>query len=1134
MIRLSDLAWTQFWQVTTVAAGVALVARLCCRHRPHLAHALWLLVLIKCVTPPLWSSPTSLFSWVARESAESARNVRAPVAVELGSALEPEAPPESHRGNPERQPPFAFARDAESTPSGPSIEVGAKRGVAFPRVRLAQVLGITWLMGASAYGAYLVLATIHCWRTMRRSRIPAEERLTRAVAALSRRLGIRRAVRLWVTREPLGPLTFGWVRPTVVLPEALAAHRSTDELEPLLAHELVHVRRGDAFVGLLQAAVQGLWWFHPLIWWSNRRVAFERERCCDEEVVASLALEPGRYARSLLKVLELKRQLRGLTALPGARPFEITQRRLEHIMLRGGRFRSRMPYLYWPAMIVLALLLVPGAGLTRSSSRGASARDEPAADRLHEPAAQTKNAQPATRTPAVAVGEKEALGDAEMHFIGIYQSKRDAGAGKGRVDVEVRATAKPVVLVLTSYFSVDWHVKLADGARVKRAIVSGYFAQEIDGLPANTPIVNRSYFPEDGSRRKDGWFWAHKWNTPQWRQVVRKLNDMTGLAVSSFQGGSDGDSFIVDDHRGRNLGQNGLNLHARRKELTARELMAALVDAELHVVGIYSPDMTNPGKPVDVEVRPTPKPVVLVLTSYGEAVWNVKRSEGARIKAVVVGGYFPQEIDDIPAEIPVASSNFSSARNNDYFYAYKANTLEYRRMVERLNDLTGLLVSSFQGEYTGTSFVIDGARGRNHAQKERKPRPTLPREIKREELRAAASGAELQVVGAYSASAGNGAPVDVDVRATGKPIVLALTSYGSVLWNVKLARGAQIKAVIVGGYYEQEIEGVPAGVPIAYRAYFPSQYQGYYWGYQWNSQECRNMAARLNDETGRPISTFQGEYDATSFVVDGTRGREAAQTKARVDEPPPRDRPRSGPKPEANPLADVADIPSRELRAGGDADKRYLLIGPRKNAEPPPEGYGLVVIMPGGDGSADFLPFVKRIYKNALSNQYLAVQPIAVRWTTNQEVVWPTKTNPVARMKFGTEDFVEAVIADVAKGHKLDRSRIFSLSWSSSGPAAYAASLQQPHSIKGSFVAMSVFNPKFLPPLNAAKGHAYYLYHSEQDRICPYRMAERAKSMLSENGAHVRLETYDGGHGWRGNVYQDIRDGIEWLEKNRE
>jgi predicted esterase len=276
--------------------------------------------------------------------------------------------------------------------------------------------------------------------------------------------------------------------------------------------------------------------------------------------------------------------------------------------------------------------------------------------------------------------------------------------------------------------------------------------------------------------------------------------------------------------------------------------------------------------------------------------------------------------------------------------------------------------------------------------------------------------------------------------------------------------------------------------------------------------------------TGLPVATFQGKVDGTSFVVDGVRGGDFAK---KPDAPP-------GNGPQEDPLADVADIPSQELQAAGDADKRYFLIGPRKGARPPAEGYRLLVILPGGDGSADFHPFVKRIYKNALSDRYLAAQPIAVRWTPGQNIVWPTKTNPVAEMKFSTEEFVDAVIKDMAKKHKIDRTKVFTLSWSSSGPAAYATSLQPGRAVTGSFIAMSVFNPNFLPPLKQAKGHAYYLCHSPGDRVCPYRMAKQASNSLAENGARVRLQTYEGNHGWSGDVYDNINQGIEWLENNHE
>jgi predicted esterase len=226
------------------------------------------------------------------------------------------------------------------------------------------------------------------------------------------------------------------------------------------------------------------------------------------------------------------------------------------------------------------------------------------------------------------------------------------------------------------------------------------------------------------------------------------------------------------------------------------------------------------------------------------------------------------------------------------------------------------------------------------------------------------------------------------------------------------------------------------------------------------------------------------------------------------------------------------DVPSEKRKAGGDDKKEYFLIGATKSRKPPKEAFGLVVIMPGGDGSADFHPFVKRLFANALPDGYLAAQPVAVKWTDDQEVVWPTAELKAEKMKFTTEEFVAAVIADVDKAHKLDRARTFTLSWSSSGPAAYAVSLQDKPVVAGSLVAMSVFKPDLLPDLKAAKGHAYYLYHSLADEVCPFEMARAAEKALGDAGAKVTLAEYGGGHGWRDDVFGDVKAGIEWLEKN--
>jgi hypothetical protein len=58
---LARLAWAQLWQVTAVALVIGAVARSCCRDRPRLAYALWMLIIVKSIVPPVWSSPTGLF-----------------------------------------------------------------------------------------------------------------------------------------------------------------------------------------------------------------------------------------------------------------------------------------------------------------------------------------------------------------------------------------------------------------------------------------------------------------------------------------------------------------------------------------------------------------------------------------------------------------------------------------------------------------------------------------------------------------------------------------------------------------------------------------------------------------------------------------------------------------------------------------------------------------------------------------------------------------------------------------------------------------------------------------------------------------------------------------------------------------
>jgi hypothetical protein len=146
---------------------------------------------------------------------------------------------------------------------------------------------------------------------------------------------------------------------------------------------------------------------------------------------------------------------------------------------------------------------------------------------------------------------------------------------------------------------------------------------------------------------------------------------------------------------------------------------------------------------------------------------------------------------------------------------------------------------------------------------------------------------------------------------------------------------------------------------------------------------------------------------------------------------------------------DVADIPSQQLSVAADPNLSYFLIGPVAK-ETPPEGYGLIVVLPGGDGKADSLAFVKRVYKYALGGKYIVAQPIAVKWSPQQGIVWPTGSDNLPYVKRTTEQFVAEIIKTVRAQYQINPLRILTMSWSSSGPAGYAISLQKDSPVVGS------------------------------------------------------------------------------------
>lgn len=357
------IAMAQLWQVTLLILVVAVLSRWLSRRRPHLSHLLWLVVLIKCVTPPVWASPGGVFCWLQPEQqieTPFVENVEwTPVAWD--EMLEVENP--STMDFELSDAPFAGvylgeSADAELTAASSVVEPPGDQPLGN---RIGNVALVAWAVISGFVLLGVTIRWLRFWRLVRTSPRRDSPELDTMLQTLSKQLGVRRRVRLIVTESLVGPAVVGFFRVTVLIPAVVADKLKGESVAPILAHELLHVRRGDLWVGLLQTVAQALWWFHPLVWWVGRVTSREAERCCDEEVLGELKCDPASYARALLDVLDLKSQLKPVPVFPGVRPVDVTSQRLERIMTLRQGCRRRSPLWCWLVAIGAAALTLPGA-----------------------------------------------------------------------------------------------------------------------------------------------------------------------------------------------------------------------------------------------------------------------------------------------------------------------------------------------------------------------------------------------------------------------------------------------------------------------------------------------------------------------------------------------------------------------------------------------------------------------------------------------------------------------------------------------------------------------------------------------------------------------------------------------------
>jgi beta-lactamase regulating signal transducer with metallopeptidase domain len=217
------------------------------------------------------------------------------------------------------------------------------------------------------------------------------------------------------------PGLVGIWQPILLLPEGIAASLSVPEMSAILAHELCHMRRRDNLTAAIHMLVEAVFWFYPVVWWLGARLIAERERACDESVLAT-GNEPEAYAEGILKVCRFYVQS-ALDCAAGVSGADL-KKRVEEIMVNRRSVpvsTAKTIMLATAGAAAIALPFLAGSVAMHAVAVAAPLQSQDNAPALpNDEIAQKRTEQ---RQPRTAVAFDPEQFD---KFVGFYQLRPDA------------------------------------------------------------------------------------------------------------------------------------------------------------------------------------------------------------------------------------------------------------------------------------------------------------------------------------------------------------------------------------------------------------------------------------------------------------------------------------------------------------------------------------------------------------------------------------------------------------------------------------------------------------------------------------------------------------------------------------
>jgi beta-lactamase regulating signal transducer with metallopeptidase domain len=354
-----------FVQSSVLIVMLLLIDFLLRKHvRAVFRYCVWMLVFVKLILPPTLSLPTGIGYWYG-----DYLSTDSPVLQQVSNVVRPKPD-----GIPASED-FALAAEISQdrlsqTNRGTAAPVTSAVSGLETLTWQAFVFGL-WLVGVLVISVLLIQRMSFVKGLIAQSE-PAKNRLVDMLNQCRRQVGIgrnmdtyasNRRIELRLSNNISGPAVCGLFKPVILMPTALIEKLSPDKLRTVLIHELVHIKRADIWVNLVQTVLQIIYFYNPFVWLANAVVRRIREQAVDEMVLVSLGAEAKSYSNTLIDIAEMAffRANLALRLIGVAESKKSLDRRIKHMLNRPIPKSAKLSVVGVFAIILAGIVLLPMA-----------------------------------------------------------------------------------------------------------------------------------------------------------------------------------------------------------------------------------------------------------------------------------------------------------------------------------------------------------------------------------------------------------------------------------------------------------------------------------------------------------------------------------------------------------------------------------------------------------------------------------------------------------------------------------------------------------------------------------------------------------------------------------------------------